>query len=311
MESVTGLEGRGPRPAPWNAAMRGARSAQEMEPSGRRESGRRERRLPPLVWRSLLALLAILAAPSSLAAQPAQPSDAPVQHAPVECGPALVSPLWDAVPMAEREGFSAEPPSDEDVGPPSTPRVMLLELDGAAPTEALLGLDAIGDGTDPGQSAVWAFACRAGRWSSLGQVRFENAAAWDGTIDEVPGLRVLRAEVIPGVDHPFVRIEHVDVRGGVDPRFVRRRFVLAHVTGGALVNALELVVSESVEAGPEREEVFSATRTLVFDRRARPPRYRLTVRTIDSQVGRARRCRTELVFDGRIFAAADPACASR
>jgi hypothetical protein len=98
-----------------------------------------------------------------------------------------------------------------------------------------------------------------------------------------------------------VRIEHVDVRGGVDPRFVRRRFVLAHVTGGALVNALE---PEAKRWPPRRS---SATRTPV-----RPPRGHraiASVRTIDSQVGRAAGTVFELVFDGRSAPPTRPAAA--
>jgi hypothetical protein len=263
---------------------------------------------------ALLALAASIAfstAPSGGSAQPVPAPSVPAPRAPAECGAALVASLWEAVPVAEREGFSVDPPSDEDYPVPSPPRALLVELDGRAPSEALLGLDAIGDGSGPGQSAVWALACREGRWVSLGRVSFENDAAWDGTIDERPGLRVLRLEPLAGVDPRFVRIEHVDVRGGADPRFVRRRFVLAHVSAGAFVTALDLVVSESTEAGPAREEVYGATRTIVLDARARPPRYRLTVRTTDAGEGRTRTCRTRLTFDGRVFVAADPACARR
>jgi hypothetical protein len=92
-------------------------------------------------------------------------------------------------------------------------------------------------------------------------------------------------------------------------RFVRRRLVLAHLVDGALETARDLVVSESVQAGPVRAEVFSATRTLVLDRRAARPTDRLGVHTLIE--GRRRRCRTRLVFEGRTFVPRNPTCAAR
>ncbi len=251
-----------------------------------------------------LLVLAVGLVAASARAQPRAP-----ETSAVPCGPVLVSPLWAAVPEPERTGFSVEPVADEDPRGTTAPRVAEIELDGVAPREAVLGVDAIGDGSDDGRSAVWVLACRGTSWTSIGRLDFDNDSAWDGTLDDLPGLREMRAEPVPGIGHDLLRVEHVDVRGGADPRFVRRRFVLAHVVGGVLVTALDLVVSESVEAGPDRAEVFRATRTLVL-RRGRVPSYRLTVRTVDENE-RTRACRTVLTYDQRTFVAADPGCAAR
>jgi len=254
-----------------------------------------------------MALLGVVCAwllSSSARAQPA-----PTSVSPGPCGPALITPLWAAVPEPEREGFSPEPLADESAHGETAPRLVEVELDGAAPREVVLALDALGDGAARGRSAVWVFTCRGSSWAPVGRLDFENDAAWDGTIDDLPGVRVLRAEAIPGVGHDLLRVEHVDVRGGHDPRYARDRLLLVHVVGGALVTALDLVVSESTEAGPDRAEIYRATRTLVLRRGARP-RYRLTVQTAEHE-GRPRTCRTVLTFDGSVFRPADAACAAR
>lgn len=253
---------------------------------------------------SIVALVVVVAPAVSVSAQTSPSPGSP-------CGPALVAPLWAAVPEAERAGFSVEPPADEDPRGTTAPRVTELELDGVAPREAVLGVDAIGDGSSAhdGHSAVWVLACRGTSWTSIGRLLFDNDWSWSGTLDDVPGLRVLRAETVAGLGHDLLRVEHVDVRGGADPRYVRRRFVLAHVIDGALVTALDLVVSEVTEAGPRRDEVFRATRTLVL-RRGTLPSYHLTVRTVEER-RRARVCRTVLELDGRSFVPADAACAAR
>ncbi len=252
---------------------------------------------------AITSLLVVLTA-SAARAQDAAP--------PAPCGGADASALFAAVPAAEREGFwIGAAPEDAELGSTgrdAAPRVALIDLDGVAPAEALLGLDAIRTDLSPGQSAVWVLACRDGSWRALGRVLFDVDAGWDGTYDDVPGIATLRGEMIAGVGHDLARIEHVDVRGGADPRFVRRRFVLAHVVDGALVVALDYVVRDTVEAGPDRAEVFRARRTLVLQRDAQP-RYRLTIRT--SSARRAFSCGATLTFDGRRFVPDDEACARR
>ena len=75
---------------------------------------------------------------------------------------------------------------------------------------------------------------------------------------------------------------------------------------GALIAALDIVVREFNESGPEREETMSATRRIVL-MRGTTVRYRLRVE--ERWVGeRPRRCRTILTFDGETFVSADESC---
>lgn len=270
--------------------------------------------------RSVLLLavsLALFTAISLAGTSPAGTSIARADRAAViaspACAAATAEVLFAAIPADVREDDALVRADDDDRELlETTPRVLELELDGAPPREAVLGLETIAT-EEESHVALYVLACRAGAWTSLGRVVAEVDGGWDGTIDERPGFAVLRPETVAGVGHDFLRMEVMDVRGSYDPRFVRRRFLLVHVVRGAVVTALDLVVQEEIEGGPARDTLFTATRRIVLraGARGRPPRYRLTVSTEDLEADRRATCRTWLVFDGERFVPTDAACAAR
>lgn len=271
--------------------------------------------------RSIAAALIVglvMLAPSASAQEAGVTVAVPVR-APSPCDEPTASSLLARVPDARREGWAAETPPDRD--PEGhlhaylevRPRVLEVELDGPAPREAVLSLNR-GEQESASASAVFVFACRGVAWELVGDIELEIDRGWYGTLDDDPGVVVLRPETIAGIDHDLLRVEHVDVRGSHDPRFIRRRFLLLHVVGGALVTALDVVVREHYEGGPSRETTSEATRTLIL----RPgtartlPRYRFVfVLTEGDTNRRAGRCSTWLVFDGRTFVPSDRVCAQR
>lgn len=113
----------------------------------------------------------------------------------------------------------------------------------------------------------------------------------------------------PGVGHDLARIEHRDVRGGYDPRFVSRRLVPLHVVGDDVVVALDTVLGVDTQSGPDRADGVSIDAAVEFDR-ARPIA-RLRVREMAPSGRTTARCRTALRFDGQRFVARDPSCSSR
>ena len=265
-----------------------------------------------------LASMALASMALACAAAPARAQEATspaVTQA--RCAAPTAATLLAVAPAALRERFFVEMPEVDEESDEThdyletTPRLVELELDRAAPREVVLGLEAI-ETEEDSAAIVLVFSCRSGAWSMLGSTELEIDSGWNGTYDTRPGFAVLRPETIAGIGHELLRVEILDVRGSYDPRFVRRRFVLLHVVAGALVSALDLVVRESSEAGPERDEVYRATRTIVLrpGTATRPPSYSLRVSTW-GEGERERRCRTTLVFDGRVFAPRDAACAAR
>lgn len=262
-----------------------------------------------------LLTLALLATPAAAQQAPAS-QPATVASTPTACAPPTAATLFAAAPAAARARYFVDMPEHDDESDEvhdylaTTPRLVEVELDGIAPREAILGLEAIATEEDS-SAVVLVFACRSAAWTMVGSTELEIDSGWNGTYDTRPGFAVMRAETIAGIGHDFLRVEVLDVRGSYDPRFVRRRFVLLHLVGGALVTALDLVVRESSEAGPERDEVYSATRTIILraGRATRPPAYTLRVSTWEPD--RTRGCRTTLVYDGRTFVPRDAACAAR
>ncbi|MEZ4394734.1 MAG: hypothetical protein R3A48_26975 [Polyangiales bacterium] len=222
------------------------------------------------------------------------------------CAAPEASALWARIPDDLREGAWIARGDGDDGRLDPAPRVLTAELDGAAPREAVLAVDAIRRGAES-RSLVWTFGCRDGAWRALGVLSLGVDAAWDGTLDARPGLAALRVERAPGMDHDFLRVEHLDVRGGADPRFERRRLVLIHVRDGLPFAALDLALREHVLAGPARATVYEATRALDL----RAPRATLRVRTFSGSPPRWRACRTALRLEGRSYRAADPACFER
>lgn len=199
---------------------------------------------------------------------------------------------------------------DDALSPTRSSRVAAIELDGAPPAEAVLAVDslrpAIGSADEP-RTAVLVLRCTPAGWSLIDRIDLAIDRAWDGTLDEVPGVVVLRGETLPGVGHDFARIEHLDVRGGHDPRFVSRRLLLLHVVGDDVVVALDTVLRSETMSGPAREPGPTTIRSVITRRTRRPSiRVRLSER---SPSGRTRTlCRTTMTFDGREFSAADPGC---
>lgn len=269
---------------------------------------------------SLTLLALTLLSPTSIAApvraQPAPSTPAAPPATPTSCAAPTPATLFAVAPAALRARYFVDMPETDDESDEvhdylaTTPRLVEVELDGVAPREAVLGLEAI-ETEEDSSAIVLVFACRSAAWTMVGSTELEIDSGWNGTYDTRPGFAVMRPESIAGIGHDVLRVEVLDVRGSYDPRFVRRRFVLLHLVGGALVTALDLVVRESSEAGPGREEVYSATRSIVLrpGTATRPPSYTLRVQTWEPD--RTQRCRTTLVFDGRVFVPRDAACAAR
>lgn len=229
--------------------------------------------------------------------------------------------LWAAVPSAERRGI--EPPTGGSARPadaasrgdaPSVTalRLAMVDLDGTPGQEAVLAVDRLGgERYDVSAvSMVWVLRCRADRWSLIGHVELEIDAGWDGTIDDRPGVRTLRAEALAGVGHDFARIEQINVRGSYDPRFIARRLLLVHVVGEEVVVAFDAVVSEETESGPDRAPGPATIRSVVYRRGGRPA---ITFRVSEVFPSGRRRtsCSTVLTFDGRTFVPEDEACYER
>lgn len=262
-----------------------------------------------LGWLALALAVVPAAAPAPASAQATAQTSAPAT--PPSCVEPTLATLWPAAPDAARAGLLI----DEDH---ATVRVATIELDGAAPREAVLAIDSLvselEDELGEPTSGILVFRCvldaapgaRAG-WTLLDRVDLEIDRGWDGTLDTRPGVVVLRAETLPGVGHDFARIEQLDVRGSYDPRFVSRRFVLVHVVGDEVVIAFDGVVRTETESGPDRATGPTTIRSIVYARTT-PPGIRLRV-SERSASGRTHRiCSTTLRFDGREFVPDDPDC---
>lgn len=219
------------------------------------------------------------------------------------CAEPDAATLWAAIPESDRDGVAL---GAEGIG---EPRVLAVELDGAPPAEAVLAIDVLlGDlHDDPAQSLVWVLGCREGRWRRLGRVSLAIDRSWDGTIDDRPGVQSIRADTVPGVARPLLRVEQVDVRGGYDPRYVRRRFVLLSLVEDRVVVALDTVVREDTTIGPDRADGPSTRRYVVYRRGS------IRIRVVETSPSGRRRtlCRTDLRFDGARFVPDDPSCLGR
>ena len=229
---------------------------------------------------------------------------APQEPPPLSCGEVEVEALLGAVPAERRRGLMLD---DEH----ARFGIAVAELDGVGPGEAILAIDSLvseleAELGDP-VTALFVFRCEPPRWRLLDRMDLPIDRGWDGTIEGPPGVVTLRAEPFDGVDHEFVRVEHVDIRGSYDPRFVARRFLLLHVVGDEVVVAFDRVVRVETESGPARAPGDATVRTVLY-RDGVPPRITLRVRVTDAN-GRSRtRCRTDLTFDGRTFVPADSDC---
>ncbi len=241
-------------------------------------------------------------------------SVAPPSVQPTACASPTADSLFARIPETARTEFFLVPPAATDEGvtrhyEDRPPRVLEAELDGAGSREAVLLLEAIHSG-EPSVSGAFVFQCRAAAWVFVDRVVLDIDWAWDGTIEGPPGFSSVTSETIAGVGHELLRIEHVDLRGGVDPRFLRHRVVLVHVVDGALVTALDVITSELIMGGPERDTISETTRTLRV-RPGRTPRYRFVFTSSEEQPRRRRSCSTWLTYDGRTFVPRDAGCASR
>jgi hypothetical protein len=80
-------------------------------------------------------------------------------------------------------------------------------------------------------------------------------AAWEGYFDDAPGFVVVRAERVVSARDDVLRVEHVNVRGGVDPRFYVRSLDLLRLVDGRLVPVFQCATHESWVSGPARAGV--------------------------------------------------------
>ncbi|MGE0792074.1 MAG: hypothetical protein AB7S26_40750 [Sandaracinaceae bacterium] len=220
------------------------------------------------------------------------PNDAAAQSS---CPDASAAELLARVPRGERDGLDVD-----DEGLPSS--IVRLDLDGNPGEELVLAVDVlVSELDDEGGdsfSALIAYRCMGGRWAFVGRHSLPIDRGWDGTFDTRPGVVVMREERFARVDHPFLRVEHVDVRGSHDPRFISRRLLLLHMVGGRLIVAFDAFVRVDYVSGPARSDAGSIVRTVVFQR-PRAPRIRM--RVVDRTDRRPRRCAATFAFDGRTF----------
>ncbi len=261
------------------------------------------------------------------------------------CNSPQLNEVWSAIPPAEQagvtrtqDGFALSPDwlrthespdaessaaihaySDGDNTTLAAGQLVALELDGEPGLEVILALDAFVENTEgvaayntPTRSLIWALRCNATGYQYIGSYALEATEPPNyGTIDTLPGIRVLRAETLPGVSHAFLRLEHVDVQGGHDPRFVTRKLVLLHVVQGRLIAALDVDVHYSSESGPAREPDLEVTRSVIYQR-TRPAAIRYRVYEVHPPSRRRRTvCSTTLRFNGRAFAEPGDACPYR
>lgn len=244
----------------------------------------------------------------------ARAQDAGVRAPTSACASAVAETLFARTPETSRLPFFLVPPEVNDEGRRThyeerAPRVLEVDLDGEPPREAVLVLEAIHAG-EPSASGVFVFACRARGWEYVDRVVLDIDSAWEGTIDETPGVVAVTTETIAGIGHPLLRIEHLDLRGGADPRFLRHRLMYVHLVDGAVVTALDVVTGDLVFGGPERETISDTTRALRLVR-GRAPRFRFVLTREEERPRRRSSCSTWLVFDGRTFVPRDAACAAR
>jgi len=206
--------------------------------------------------------------------------------------------IWEAIPPDEREGLDDAQRS-----------VVAVELDGIEPAEVAVAVNSIHDyGEGESSSHLWILRCSAGAWVSAGNLVWDIDEMWDGFYTGPPGIVVMRAENFTGVPHPFLRVETVDMRGGVDPRYYQRHFMLMHLVDGELSTAFSCETHSESVSGADRDTEFD-TRRVVTYRPGTQPIIRVQVSSARAEGRRRRFGSADYQFDGRVFVADRDVCA--
>jgi hypothetical protein len=148
--------------------------------------------------------------------------------------------LWQAIPASNRPHL-----------PWSNVRVLVAELDGEPPGEAILAVEHPGERNAPAAS-LYVLRPNDATWALVGQDRFQASWAWDGFYDDRPGLQAVRADRLLGDCRDAVRVEWLDVQGGMDPRYREHSVMLYAVEGSELVRVFDCFLDNDVVSGPAR-----------------------------------------------------------
>ena len=178
--------------------------------------------------------------------------------------------LWPAIPAADRAWFRS-----------ATPRIFSAELDGAPPSEAVLAVDHVGDRSpddDRAWAAVYVLHRKESTWTLAGQEQVQASLAWDGFYEGPPGLVGVGAERILGACHDALRVERLDMQGGVDPRYRVHSYELYALEAGALVRVFDCFVESDRVTGPARAG-RTENSTIRFDPTSLPARIHVDVRS--------------------------------
>lgn len=145
-------------------------------------------------------------------------------------------------------------------------RVVSLELDGTAPAEAVLTGDSISP-TEPDtapRSQLWVFRRMGSSWRLVTSQEWSIDTHWDGFFDGEPGFKVVRGAELLAPGRSLLRVEHQDMRGGVDVRFVSRSFELWRLDGDTLAPVFRCTIDYDSAKGPARESAGEFHRVIDF-----------------------------------------------
>jgi hypothetical protein len=168
-------------------------------------------------------------------------------------GPAQVKP--SAAPTPKQLLAALPSPARKFAGTLQGLRVVSLELDGAAPAEAVLSGNSLepANPEDEPKSQLWVFRRKGSGWRLVTTREWPIDRYWKGTYDGEPGFKVVRGAELLAPGQSLVRVEHQDMRGGVDVRFISRSFELWRLEGDALAPVFRCTLDTDSARGPERE----------------------------------------------------------
>lgn len=217
--------------------------------------------------------------------------------------------LWNALPAAERSRALRGEGESFDT---SRHTAVQGNFDQTPDTESVLSFtppESFSVDADK-TSFVWFFRCAGDVPSYIDGFAFENNSYSNGTLDGEFGIVTARAERFRGLDHLLLRIEHVDIFGGADPRYSIRTFNLLHLVDSHVVSALAVPTMEETIGGPMRDMLCEKQATVTYEA-GRVPKLRYRARKLDHTTGRTprtTRCTTRAVFDGTRFVPDKPGC---
>jgi hypothetical protein len=145
-------------------------------------------------------------------------------------------------------------------------RVVSLELDGTPPAEAVLSGNSIepANPEDEPKSPLWVFRRKGSGWRLVTTREWPIDRYWKGTYDGEPGFKVVRGAELLAPGQSLVRVEHQDMRGGADVRFISRSFELWRLDGDTLAPVFRCTIDSESASGPEREDAGNVHRVIDF-----------------------------------------------